>query len=77
MSILPLDGLGVDVNLSYEEVLVHILDHQLNNLRNMEVASIKVCWKNHLVESATWEAEADMMSRYPHLFPSSSIQSLY
>ncbi|WMV54619.1 hypothetical protein MTR67_048004 [Solanum verrucosum] len=42
VSILPLEGLGVNENLSYEEVPV---------------------------EGATWEAEADMKSRYPHLFP--------
>ncbi|WMV38296.1 hypothetical protein MTR67_031681 [Solanum verrucosum] len=39
----------------------------------------EMCWRsdidsslrrNQLVEGVTWEAEADMMSRYPHLFPS-------
>ncbi|KAK4733865.1 hypothetical protein R3W88_008126 [Solanum pinnatisectum] len=69
-SIIPLEGLGVDANLSYEEVSVEILDRQVRKLRNKEVASVKVLWRNHLVESATWEAEADMMSRYPQLFPS-------
>ncbi|WMV33158.1 hypothetical protein MTR67_026543 [Solanum verrucosum] len=62
-------GLSVDENLSYEEVLVEILDRQVKKLRNKEVASVKVLWRNHLVEGATWEAEADMKSRYPHLFP--------
>ncbi|WMV41873.1 hypothetical protein MTR67_035258 [Solanum verrucosum] len=65
-----LEGLGVDENLSYEEVPVEILDRQVNKLRNKEVSSVKVLWRNHLVEGATWEAEADMMSQYPYLFPS-------
>ncbi|WMV37248.1 hypothetical protein MTR67_030633, partial [Solanum verrucosum] len=73
VSILPLEGLGVDENLSYEEVSVEILDRQVKKLRNKEVASINVLWRNHLVEGATWEAEADMKSRYPHLFPSYSL----
>ncbi|WMV08465.1 hypothetical protein MTR67_001853 [Solanum verrucosum] len=73
VSILPLEVLGVDENLYYEEVLVKILDWQVKKLRNKEVASVKVLWKNHLVEGATWEAEADMKSRYPHLFPSTPI----
>ena len=56
-------------NLSYEEVLVEILDRQVKRLRNKEVASVKVLWRNHLVEGATWKVEADMKSHYPHLFP--------
>ncbi|WMV50283.1 hypothetical protein MTR67_043668 [Solanum verrucosum] len=70
VSILPLEGLGVDENLSYEEVSVEILDRQVKKLRNKKVVSVKVLWRNLLVEGATWEAEADMKSRYPHLFPS-------
>ena len=69
-SILPVEGLGVDENLSYEEVLVDILDRQVKRVRNNEVATVKVLWRNHLVEGATWKAEADMRSRYPHLFSS-------
>ena len=67
-SILPIEVLGVKDNLSYEEVLVQILDSQVKIFWNKEEVSVKVLWKNHLVEGATWEAEADMKSRYPHLF---------
>ncbi|WMV29848.1 hypothetical protein MTR67_023233, partial [Solanum verrucosum] len=56
VSILPLEGLGVDENLSNEEVSVEISDRQVKKLRNNEVASVKVLWRNHLVEGATWEA---------------------
>ncbi|WMV18344.1 hypothetical protein MTR67_011729, partial [Solanum verrucosum] len=69
-SIVPLEGLGVKENISYEEVLVEILDRQVKMLRNKEVASVKVLWRNQLVEGATWEAETDMKSLYPHIFPS-------
>ena len=57
---LPLKGIGVDENLSYEEVLFEILDRQVKKLRNKEVDSVKVLWKTHLVEGATWKAKADM-----------------
>ncbi|WMV32992.1 hypothetical protein MTR67_026377 [Solanum verrucosum] len=70
-SIVPLEGLGVKENLSYEEVPIEILDRQVKKLRNKEVASVKVLWRNHLVQGATWEA--DMMSQYPYLFPSTPI----
>ncbi|WMV25401.1 hypothetical protein MTR67_018786 [Solanum verrucosum] len=63
------EGLGVDENHSYEEAPVEILDRQVKKLRNKEVASVKVLWRNNLVEGATWEAEANMKSRYPNLFP--------
>ncbi|WMV45741.1 hypothetical protein MTR67_039126 [Solanum verrucosum] len=75
ISILPLEGLGVDGNRSYGEVPVEILDRQVKRLKNKKVASVKVLWRNHLVEGATWEAEVDMKSRYPHLFPSTPIQA--
>ena len=69
-SILPFEGLGVDEDLSYEEVSVEILDRQVKRLRNKEIATAKVLWRNDLVKGATWEAEDDMRSRYPHLFSS-------
>ncbi|XP_069146029.1 uncharacterized protein [Solanum lycopersicum] len=67
-SILPIEGLDVDESLSYEDVLVEILDRQVKKLRNKKVASVKDLWKSQLIEGETWEAEADMKSLYPHLF---------
>ncbi|WMV07978.1 hypothetical protein MTR67_001363 [Solanum verrucosum] len=40
-SIVPLESLGIKKILSYEEVLVEILDRQVKKLRNKKVASIK------------------------------------
>lgn len=71
-SILPFDVLKVDAS---EETLVEILDRQVKRLRSNEVAFTKVLWRNHLVEGATWEAEADMKSHYPHLFTFTSINT--
>ena len=61
-SILPLEGLGVDEDLSYENVTVEISDRQFKYLWNKKIATIKVLWRNHLVDAATSEAEADMRS---------------
>ncbi|TMW92336.1 hypothetical protein EJD97_013188 [Solanum chilense] len=66
--IITIKGLGIKNNLSYEQVPVQIIYRQVKELWNKEVASTKVLWKNHQVEGATWEAEANMKSRYPHLF---------
>ena len=45
-----------------------ILDREVRKLRSREIASIRVQWKNRPVEESTWEKEADMKERYPHLF---------
>ena len=37
-------------NLSFEEVPVQIIHRQVKKLINKEVVSVKVLWKNHLVE---------------------------
>jgi len=69
-SIVPLDDVAIQEDLTYEEVPIEILDRQVKKLRNKEIASVKVLWRNQKVESATWEAEEDMKKRYPYLFPS-------
>ena len=63
-----IEGIGVEDNLPYEEVPVQILDRQAKKLSIKEVASVKMLWKNHLVEKARLDDEADMKSRYPHIF---------
>ena len=68
VSILTFEGLGVDDNLSYEEVLVQILHRQIKKFRNKEVAFVKFLWRNYLVDDAKWEAESNMMSLKPYTF---------
>ena len=55
-------------DLSYEEQLVQILGREEKELCNKTVSLVKVLWRNHLVEEATWEREDQMRSQYPHLF---------
>ena len=62
------DSVLLDENLSYEEERVAILDREVRKLRLREIGSIKVQWKNPQVEESTWEKEADIQERYPHLF---------
>ncbi|WMV18082.1 hypothetical protein MTR67_011467 [Solanum verrucosum] len=52
--IIPTENIGIKDSLSYEEITVQILDHQVRKLRTKEVASIKVLWRNQFVEEATW-----------------------
>ncbi|KAL5547871.1 hypothetical protein UlMin_003102 [Ulmus minor] len=53
----------IDEKLSYEERPVRILDRKAKELRNKTVALVKVLWRNHAVEEATWEREDEMQSK--------------
>ena len=70
--IVPIESVAVKNSLSYEDVLVDILDCEVRRLRNKEVASFKVLWRSLSIEGGTWEAEASMKAKYPYLIPSDS-----
>ena len=52
-------------NLTYEEIPVQIVDCKEQVLRNKVIPLVKVLWKNHEREAATWEPEAHMCRQYP------------
>ncbi|KAA0042118.1 pol protein [Cucumis melo var. makuwa] len=62
------EPLEIDENLSYTEQPVEVLAREMKMLRNREIPLVKVLWRNHRVEEATWEREDDMRARYPELF---------
>ena len=58
----------LDENLCYQEEPIAIVDRQAKKLRSKEITLVKVIWRNHTAEEATWESEDIMRSKYPHLF---------
>ena len=62
-SIVSLESLAVKDSLSYEDVLVGILDCRVRRLRNKVVASVKVLWRSHSIKVGTWESEATMKAK--------------
>ena len=58
-------------NLSYIEEPVSIVYRKVKQLCQREIPMVKVNWKNHGVEDATWETEEKMRRDYPHLFSDS------
>ena len=54
--------------MTYEEKPVQILDREEKVLRNRTIPMVKVLWRNHKVEEATWEIESEMRKNYPYLF---------
>ncbi|VFQ76223.1 unnamed protein product [Cuscuta campestris] len=65
---LPEGAVTLDENLTYEEAPMQILAREVKELRNKRVPLVKVLWRNHAVEEATWETEESMRVQYPHLF---------
>ncbi|GMJ13693.1 hypothetical protein HRI_005038600 [Hibiscus trionum] len=68
--ILEPEELELNPDLSYEEEPIQILDREIKRLRNKNVALVKVLWRNHKREEATWEPEDTIKKQYPHLFDS-------
>ncbi|KAI5334174.1 hypothetical protein L3X38_024307 [Prunus dulcis] len=55
-------------DLTYVEQPVQILDRKMQVLRSREIPFVKVLWRSHTVEEATWEPEDQMREQYPYLF---------
>ena len=57
-------------DFSYDEEPKSILAREINQFQNKQVPLVKVLWKHHGREEATWEPEATMRAQYPQLFSS-------
>ena len=52
-------------DLTYEEEPIEILAHEVTELRKKKILLVKVLWRNHKTEEATWESEETMRQQYP------------
>ncbi|GAV68780.1 Chromo domain-containing protein [Cephalotus follicularis] len=68
--ILSAEPIQVHEDLSYNEQPVEILDYKEQILRTKTIPLVKVLWRNHGVDEATWELEEAMRQEYPYLFKS-------
>ena len=66
--VLEYKPINVREDLSYEEQPMQILDRKDQVLRSRKISLVKVLWRNHTVQEATWEKEEDMKEKYPYLF---------
>ncbi|GAV83473.1 Chromo domain-containing protein [Cephalotus follicularis] len=55
--VLSIEPIQVYKDLSYDEQPVRILDYKKQILRTKTIPLVKVLWRNHGVEEATWELE--------------------
>ena len=60
--------LEVDEGALYEERPVRVLDWRDQVLQGKTIPLVKVLWKHHGVEEATWERELEVREKYPDLY---------
>jgi len=64
-------------DMVYEVQSEAIIDRQVRKLQSKDIASVKVKWKGHSREEATWELEDKMRQEYPHLFDNLGKYSIF
>ena len=68
---MEIEGLPLQLDLTYVELPIKILDEKERVTRNSVVKFYKVQWQNHSEDEATWEQERYILKHYPHLLSSS------
>ncbi|KAG8482854.1 hypothetical protein CXB51_024015 [Gossypium anomalum] len=66
--VIPLTEIEIRPDMTYEEEPIKILAREIKQLRNKNIALVKVLWHRHGMEEATWEPEEAMRKQYPNLF---------
>ena len=56
------------LDLTCEEEPVDILAREVKELWNKNIPLVKVLWRNHKTEEATWESEEKMRQQFLQLF---------
>ncbi|GJV93786.1 hypothetical protein Tco_1541599 [Tanacetum coccineum] len=67
-SVITLDDIEIDPELTFREEQVTILGQKSRQLRNKVIPLVKEQWKYRKGTSIRWELEEKMRIRYPHLF---------
>ena len=72
--VMSVESITIEPDLTYEEEPVRILAREIKELRNKRIPLVKVLWKTHKTEEATWEREDDMRQQHPQLFTSGKFE---
>ena len=55
-------------------VVVNGIYNEFKELRNKRIPLVKVLWKNHKMEEATWKSEETMHQQYPQMFNEGNLE---
>ncbi|XP_021600726.1 uncharacterized protein LOC110606286 [Manihot esculenta] len=62
--VISVEIIDVQSDLTYEEELMKILAMEMKEIRNKKIPFVKVLWRNHKAEEATWESKKVMKQQY-------------
>ena len=65
---IPAEAVDLQDTLEYMEYPEKIPNRAVKEMRRTSIPYCKVLWSNHTEREATWEKEADLKEKYPHLF---------
>ncbi|KAJ9159668.1 hypothetical protein P3X46_025154, partial [Hevea brasiliensis] len=68
--VISVEEIVIQPNLTYEEEPIKILAREVKELRNKIIPLVKILWRHHNTEEATWESEETMRQQFPQLFTS-------
>jgi hypothetical protein len=66
--IIKYEPLRLQEDMAYEEIPVKLQDRMVQELCSKSIPLVKVLWRNHEIEEASWELEDDIRKKYPSLF---------
>ena len=58
----------VHYNMTYNEVLMRVLDYKVKRLRNKEIPLVQIQWKHHDQGVALQELQSEMYKKFLELF---------
>ncbi len=58
--VISMEEIEVQLHLTYEEEPIRILAREVKELRNKQIPLVKVLWRHHNTEEATWESKETM-----------------
>jgi hypothetical protein len=67
--VLPKPDIKIELDLSYQEYPVKVLDQKERSTRARSIRMYKVQWSHHSAKEATWETEDFLRSRFPDFLP--------
>ncbi|XP_016706999.1 uncharacterized protein [Gossypium hirsutum] len=75
--IIPVDKIELRPDLTFEKEPIQIIERDVKILRKKNVHLVKVIWRNHGIEEATWEPKKSIRRQYLYLFESGLEFELY
>ncbi|KAF5475933.1 hypothetical protein F2P56_007687 [Juglans regia] len=66
--IIDYEPFQIQEDMTYAEEPIRILEKKEQVLRARTIPLVKVMWKNHATNEASWELEEEMRDKYPQLF---------